>query len=291
MKRKTELIIAIALAIIGPAAIHFLFKIHSSPLFSAEWSAGDILSYYGTIIAALIAVYGVYISLADNRAAIKEQSRIDKLPYLSVNILSKRYRMPWFTDLRVQTDIETNSPALSGENEKHYYIEEKLSSIFFVLDKGSIRAYGNLTDKQKNLIVNNGFVNENIARGVQAGVKYQTLYIPLSIENIGNGSAVDVRLILAKDDKKGKCFTLPVTLSNNEQLYAAIFAEDIKTEDIGAYSFAIVYCDMFDNAYRQEFELIIQEQDEKGAIAQFGGDTFQERTTKERIKALYDNSD
>lgn len=58
------ILVVLAFVIIGPIIINCLFKLHPSrEFFVAEWDASAMLSYYGTIIAAVIAIYGIFITI------------------------------------------------------------------------------------------------------------------------------------------------------------------------------------------------------------------------------------
>lgn len=73
--------IVLLILIIGvPFGIHCLFKLNCGCDFLiAEWSAGDILSYYGTVILGGITVYLSYIALEQNQAANDINNRLLKI--------------------------------------------------------------------------------------------------------------------------------------------------------------------------------------------------------------------
>ncbi len=54
------------------------------------WTAGEMLSYCGTLGAALVAIFGVYWSLRENSRAQERQVRDDAAPFLRSSFLSKR---------------------------------------------------------------------------------------------------------------------------------------------------------------------------------------------------------
>ena len=65
MKKNTiifKLVAAIiAISIIGFISINLLFKWNSNNfIIEAEWDAADALNYFGTILAAIIGIIGVY---------------------------------------------------------------------------------------------------------------------------------------------------------------------------------------------------------------------------------------
>ena len=76
MKKHKKLIAFIIFMVIFgvPLIIHILFKLHSNiDFFVAEWSAGELLSYYGSILAFLGTVILGALSLYQNQI-IKQES-------------------------------------------------------------------------------------------------------------------------------------------------------------------------------------------------------------------------
>ena len=77
MKKHKKLIAFITFMIIFgiPFIIHVLFKLHSNiDFFVAEWTAGELLSYYGSILAFLGTVIFrcfILISKPDNQTGIR----------------------------------------------------------------------------------------------------------------------------------------------------------------------------------------------------------------------------
>lgn len=74
-KHKILIVIISIIVILGiPFLIHILFKIHPhNNFFVAEWTAGDLLSYYGSILAFLGTVILGALALYQN-SIIKEES-------------------------------------------------------------------------------------------------------------------------------------------------------------------------------------------------------------------------
>lgn len=74
-KHKILVCVLSFIIILGvPLAIHILFKINSGiPFFEAEWTAGDALGYYGSILSFIGTVILGVLALYQNRI-IKEES-------------------------------------------------------------------------------------------------------------------------------------------------------------------------------------------------------------------------
>lgn len=80
-KYKKKIYILIAILVLGvPCLIHCLFKLHSECGFLiAEWSAGDILSYYGTMLLGLITIYLAYVAVKQTQVANDINNRLLKI--------------------------------------------------------------------------------------------------------------------------------------------------------------------------------------------------------------------
>ena len=85
-KYKKEItIIAIITLFVIPLCIHVLFKMRAPISFLvAEWSAGDILAFYGVLVGAAATVAGVHISIHASQENYHEDVRNRSLPYITV---------------------------------------------------------------------------------------------------------------------------------------------------------------------------------------------------------------
>lgn len=99
MKRKYLFILG-ALIIVLPIAIHFLFKQDFNiKWLYAEWSAGDVLGYCGTIIGALATIIAVYITI--------KHTKEEQIKLLKIQFEHERKEL-WFNEFRrmVEDTIE-----------------------------------------------------------------------------------------------------------------------------------------------------------------------------------------
>lgn len=80
-KYKKRICILITIFVLGvPFLIHCLFKLHSRyDFFVAEWSAGDILSYCGTMLLGLVTIYLAYVAVKQTQAANDTNDRLLKI--------------------------------------------------------------------------------------------------------------------------------------------------------------------------------------------------------------------
>lgn len=61
--KKIIILVSVILVVIVPIFINLSFKVYLAPLFAAEWEAGDLLSYYGSLLGGLITLIGVVMTL------------------------------------------------------------------------------------------------------------------------------------------------------------------------------------------------------------------------------------
>lgn len=70
------ILLVLGLTIIGPLIINILFKLHPIiDFFVAEWDASATLSYYGTILASILAIFGIFITIQYSQKSYKDDVR------------------------------------------------------------------------------------------------------------------------------------------------------------------------------------------------------------------------
>ena len=80
IKKKISYILCISLVLGIHFIIHCLFKVHiKCDFFRAEWSAGEVLSYYGTILLGWITVYLAYVAVKQTEVANDMNKRLLKM--------------------------------------------------------------------------------------------------------------------------------------------------------------------------------------------------------------------
>ena len=262
-KHPIIIVLVIVIAVIaGPIIIHFLFKTVGPSWLVAKWSAGEILQYYGTIITAIIAIAGLYMSFQDTRRSIREQSRLDKLPYFSLTTLNYDVRNPLFgttTDKEIDSKGEVVLKPKDNKQE-YYYREEKLKAALITIRKGVPGIETKIPETDKKLILNGGVSEQRMAQGMIGIVNEPMIYVPIILQNVGNGAAMGFRVGLNK--LINGCLIEPKYLSSTsvnekEEFYLGFFALNEGEENVGEYLLEIIYRDMFDNKYRQSTKFII----------------------------------
>ena len=159
MKINRILLFVILIFLMGAIIIHLLYKFSGPSWVTSEWSAGDALAYYGAVLASVITIFGFYLTFKDNRTGIKEQSRLDKLPFMTMNILRIEYHVPWIGDAEIRVD----SQAFNNDTESYYFREKRLDEIFCVINNGKVNFTNKFSQQQLDNIKRKGMVWENLA--------------------------------------------------------------------------------------------------------------------------------
>ena len=76
--KKIIILVSVILVVIVPIFINLSFKVYLSPIFAAEWEAGDLLSYYGSLLGGIITLVGVVMTLTYQT---KQSERDDSIKY------------------------------------------------------------------------------------------------------------------------------------------------------------------------------------------------------------------
>ena len=93
MKKKdlSKIIIAIVILFVIPFFINLSFKIDSIGLLAAEWTAGDLLSFYGAVLGAVITLIGLAITLNYQSEQARKDDEIKYKPILKLNSVETEY--------------------------------------------------------------------------------------------------------------------------------------------------------------------------------------------------------
>lgn len=238
-----------------PLGLNIAFKIDGGiECLRAEWAAGDALGFYGCIIAACLAIYGVYLTIDFTQASAREDKRLSVIPYFSVSFLDTEAH---YTIDRFNSITEKKNKGQKAD----YYTEYELKDCTFVIENGKIQPMKLLSDTQKELIQRGGFRDETIAKGTIACVCVPMVYLPMKLTNVGNGAAISVRMGFCRKDCKqeDRKYIKPVPIVKEDMMFARIFSEDCSqnSKSLGEYLFEIVYCDIYGTKYVQEHDIEI----------------------------------
>lgn len=236
-----------------PIIINECYRVNTG--YITVWNAADLLSYYGTIIAAGIGIVGVYLTVYIANKNYRDDARNRILPYIAINVIN--VRQPKSLSEGENYASFGNDPiiedSLTGKAQNH---------LFFVIDgAGKIRATEALNgDEAKS------------AKGTEAlwiraakdGKMYlrgaERISMPFTIENIGNGPAKKLRVSFASATGK-HFFKTEMILRQRERFYIHIFSEKAFEKIKGEYVFIVCYEDIAGNTYTQQFPVEIVQED------------------------------
>jgi len=251
---KKMLFFLFVFIVLVPFLINILFKMDLPfDIFVIEWDASAALESYFTLLGAGLAVFGVYLTIQYSRENYKEDVRNRVLPFVMIEMLKTQSHINIFSPNNTE-----DKPILDG------YKEYKVQDVYCILNDGEIEYKTSLTKEQKQTIEQCGL------KWVQHGSGYtcvNTNYIciPLEIENVGNGAAVNFIFGLNRRDvnKNERKFFRIITLKVGGEYMIHIFSEDcgIESRNLGDYVLSFVYEDIYKNKYEQDFDISLEYND------------------------------
>lgn len=251
----------IAVLVIIPLSINVAFKVAAPiEILHAEWDASAAITFYGTVLAAGIAVIGVFITIRYSQSNYREDVRNRTLPYIAITLLrTKAYKNIFGGNSEIK-DIEPEEG----------YQEYKLQDYFCVLEKGDIQYKTKLSKRQQQILDYGGTKWENIPNGRSLQV-VDDVCVPIEIENVGNGVAINLRLGLNRKGvpEKDQRFVSPISLKVGATVMLHLFSEDCgrDSKNTGEYVLSFYYEDIYQNQYIQEYDVNIQyDEDERQPV-------------------------
>lgn len=249
---------AVIFVVLMPLGINALFKFPALlPLFSAEWSASDALSFYGAILTAIIGAIGVYWSIQAAQKSYHEDERNSVKPYLAVSLLA--------TELSYGLAFLLNDTgAIENERENNYYKEFKVDRLYAVIDKDKVTLKAMLKKDGEKLLHQGGWgwvPIETEDGGRRAFRATGMINAPFEIENVGRGAAIDVRAFVYSSKAPNHQWTAFFTIPVNTKVCIQVCST--WNEICGDYIMAFEYRDVLGLWYRQEFYIsFVQREDE-----------------------------
>ena len=265
LKKNYKIFFVLLLLILGgPIVINILFKIKSPIWFlAAEWDASAALSYYGAIIAAFLAIYGIFITVQYSQKNYREDVRNRSLPFLVVEKLHSK-------SIRI---ISANSEITAKESVKERpiegYREYRITDYYCILDDGNISYRSRLTQSQQNILDNCGMKPIPCEIG-SASARVPYICIPLEIENVGNGTAIRMRIGLNRKETlfKDRQYMHLQSMKPGTVLKFHILSENCSqnSKNLGEYVLSFCYDDIYLNHYEQNFDVLIGFDKEKSGV-------------------------
>lgn len=248
-KYKWQIILAVtAFIVIIPATINWIFKLEAPcAFFAAEWKAGDVLAFYGAMLASVTTILGVYISIeyAQRNYRIDEANRVK--PYLTLT----HYKSQSKSNLLSGPPLETTD-ADRVEQAQSYYKEYKLEKVYIIIDQAEIRFQDKLSDGQQQRLKFGGLEWHNQGSGRYTLQPHPFVSMPFDVENVGSGAAINTMIAFYKKGDKRRGASL-YTIKPGNSFYFHVFCDDADSVAGSEYAIELLYGDIIGNYYSQKY--------------------------------------
>ena len=139
--KKIIILVSVILVVIVPSFINLSFKVYLAPLFTAEWGAGDLLSYYGSLLGGIITLVGVVMTLNYQTKQSEADDAIKYKPIIKLASVENEY-----SDFIANRELSVRFPvwyfnddSLRVQKEKTFEEQMKCITSFHVLLKNKGR--------------------------------------------------------------------------------------------------------------------------------------------------------
>lgn len=243
---------ALFFCIVGPIIINILFKCKwGCKLLEAEWGADAALNYYGTILAATIAIVGVYISLRSSREQQKRDYIQSIKPYISLTAMKPFFNYN-FNDL-----LNTKSYISGYSVNRNDFGERDPFEVFFTINsRDNIKISKEPDEEQEEWLRTPNLTQTGNKK--ELNVKLRN--IQLDLKNLGKGAAIFLSFGVRNEKAKNDNISEWRNLFVGERIEVHIFYKQKNiTQIVGEYSLKISYQDICCHPYEQCAKLIIDE--------------------------------
>lgn len=255
-KPKWKLLLAFIIFIVAiPLGINSLFKL-TSPLdiFVAEWTAGDMLGFYGALLASVATIIGVYLSIEYAQKNYREDEQNRVRPYLALTYIRTKSNCNLFGG--------SNDSSSSNQRSEELYKEFRLDKVYIIISKDGIAFKDGLTSQQQELLEKAGFSWKGTENGyILVATDYVSL--PFEVDNVGNGAAIELKLGLYRNDSDKHRGVRLYTLKPSDKIYFHVFSELEDDSLYGDYTLEFKYRDIQGTNYSQVYPFSIQKENGK----------------------------
>ena len=183
--------LAIAFFVIGvPIIINVCYQ-RDTVLIMTQWDADDILSYYGAVLAAAGAAIGVYLSVKKAQENYRDDIRRQALPFIYVTPLSRKARV---NHVALLGEDNVSTEAVSTGGQAIEYEEYKHKQFYFAITSSGIEPTKKLNKYQQKILENGGITKSVLKNGMKVPDYIDHFNLPLEIENVGRGAAVNLKI-------------------------------------------------------------------------------------------------
>lgn len=247
----------IFLVLIVPLVINYLFTVPALCRFlGVDWEVADALSYYGTIISTIAAIAGVFLSIQYAQKNYREDERNRIRPYLALTYFRTKPKYNVFDPRDIGKE--------DGEEDNSQYKEYILEKLYILISPDKVDYKDGLTKNQIQILKTGGALWEPTQTGARL-IEKLYLSLPCECENVGNGTAIDLRVSLYREGKDGDAikYANMFTLQTGKSIYLHIFSEEFVKEICGNYTLCFRYSDLIGNRYVQKFSVELGWNEEK----------------------------
>lgn len=235
--------ILLVISFIALLVFPFLFEAYFSKFLSTKY-----LDYYASIFMALITVSGVYYTIRQSSMQNKENIINSSLPV----IIPNRYSVFAYEDLFKEINNPINNTEVTSED----YIEAKIERVYAIVKNCNPIYFSKIENTLSSKIRKGGYFWESDGRN-STMKKVYLLSLPIEFQNVGKGSAINVKCgINLKDTKDPKVINFQ-TVNHDKSFYLHIVTENPKLEDEGNFVISISYTDIYSNKYLYEYDFSI----------------------------------
>ena len=252
---KQVVLWSVIILIFVPFVVYCLSEISFLPVTGGNDWAGFWGGYFGAIIGGMFTVVGVFLSIQYEKEKSREDDERAVLPYIALTTLEKEVHVDFF-HLKNSDDTEDS-------DHTQEYREFMLDRIYFVIRGDDITPKYKLSREEKLLLENNGNYKDEVATGCYSLAHKKMISIPIILENVGNGAAVDFRVGVHPGDTKyndeGIKYTVPKHLIIGKTFYLNLYFEDIgEYVERKQFVLRICYENIYTQTYIQEYKIDIE---------------------------------
>lgn len=238
-------------ALVGPLFLNWFFYLPAPcPIFNVGWEIEDALSYYGAMVAAVATVVGVYVSIGAAQKNYHEDEINKVKPYLALTIYRLAYKVQLFGNEQdaVSSHKKDNPPS---------YEEYILDKVCIVIENQQILFKRHLSDEQRKVVETGGLYLRDVGEYKYVLDSGHYIYLPLMVENIGNGAATNMYIGFYRKDGKPRRVNL-YTFKVGQAAHCDIFSNAPEEELFGEYILNITYGDILGHHYSQKYPMTIE---------------------------------
>lgn len=252
---------AFVFIVVIPMIINQLFKLKAPcDFFVAKWQAADVLAFYGTMLASVTTILGVYISIeyAQRNYRVDAANRVK--PYLSLTHYDSESKSSFGVGISAdKSDVEQGAPT------ENYYKEYKVNKVYIIIDPTGIQFRNKPSSSQQRRLESGGLEWHNYSNGSRVLKAHPFISIPFDVENVGSGAAINTMIAFYKKGEKRRGASL-YTVKQGDSFYFHVFCDDADSIVDNEYVIELIYGDIIGNDYSQKYPVQFRRNAETGQV-------------------------